>query len=215
MHAFVRTAIAMLVACAGLSAPAKAQTIGPGDISAGELDTAPNIIAIDLSTPHVLPAGTYTASTFNYELSGGSGTVTPFLAVGGAGAFTPVAIGSAISSGVMPFQSTAFGGSNTFTLPSETTVFAGVYWNTDGALMPIGFAASASETAFVRFSGANAPVLGDPISGGDAGTFSRLYDFSISLQNDGGVPPIPEPGALALFLPALAVVGFLKRRPSA
>ena len=57
--------------------------------------------------------------------------------------------------------------------------------------MPVGFLNEGD--AFVRSNGVDAPVVGDPISGGNTGSFDRTYDFSID------VIAIPEPASVALI----------------
>jgi hypothetical protein len=96
----------------------------------------------------------------------------------------PVAMGNSVTyAGGTSFISTPFGGSSQFTLGSTTTVYAGFFWN-GGELfngIPIGFDPS-SGSSFVRSSGAFSPVIGTPISGGTPGTFTRSYDFSITIN---------------------------------
>ncbi len=87
-----------------------------------------------------------------------------------------------------------------FTLASDTTVFAGLYWNgpvTPASHMPVGFL-NGGNTNFIRFASADPPSVGSAISGGNSGNFTRTYDFSI----DVGV--VPEPSTILLLGSGLA-----------
>jgi len=199
------------------STASAASIIGAGNIGSSVLnDLGPNLIAVDLTNPANLGAGTYSVSTFDYQFVAGQtpigGTVQPFLAVGSAPNFTVIALGSTVAfSGQTAFISTAFGGSNSFTLASTQSVFAAVYWNTTPGQvgtqrMPVGYIPSGST--FLRFSSANAPTLGNPISGGaGVGSFSRTYDFSITVNPASAVP---EPSSFVLLgLATVAVAGLM------
>ncbi len=72
---------------------------------------------------------------------------------------------------------------------------------------------AANTPAFIGIvfeSGTFNQVVFNP-SGGPVVGFDAL---AYGLKTSGDTPAVPEPGALALFLPALAVVGILKRRRS-
>ncbi len=196
-------------------------TIGPGDVSTVVNDHQGDIIAIDL-TPQLVSAGNHTVSTFNYESKtinpGLAGTLQPMLATGSGTSFTVIALGDIItySGDTGGFVSSAFGGSDTFTLASNTNVFAGVYWDEPGGgRMPVGFASGGSS--WVRYNpstgspgGAHAPTVGNPISGGTGGGFARTYDFSVTIG------AVPEPSSFAFI--SVCAIGFgfrrRKRRPS-
>jgi hypothetical protein len=96
--------------------------------------------------------------------------------------------------GATGFISTPFGGSNAFTLAAATTAYGGLFWDatTAGDRMPVGFD-NGVGSSFIRFGGANPPVIGNPISGGAQGGFSRTYDFSINVQI------VPEPSTIVLL----------------
>jgi len=62
-----------------------------------------------------------------------------------------------------------------FTLASDTTVFAGLYWNgpvTPDSHMPVGFLNLGGNTNLIRFASADTPSVGSDISGGFADIFS-------------------------------------------
>ncbi|GBF85489.1 hypothetical protein AsFPU3_2549 [Aphanothece sacrum FPU3] len=86
----------------------------------------------------------------------------------------------------------SFGGSNTFSLAANSTEFAGLYWDAQNGefRMPVGYNYN-NGSAFIRYSGANSPLVGTPISGGASGTFTRTYDFSITV--DSVTQSVPEP----------------------
>jgi hypothetical protein len=88
------------------------------------------------------------------------------------------------------FAASPFGGTNCFTISQTSTLYAGMYWYAIAGLMPIGFRSVGSgDSSFIRHSadgggkgpGANPPVLGAPISGGDGVPVQRLYAFSIDV----------------------------------
>lgn len=189
--------------------------IGPGNIATAGNDNAAPMIVVDLNASQSLAAGDWTANLFSYQFSAGeiapnnSGTVTPLLLTSSGGNYTPIAIGDAVPfAGTVAFGDHPFGGAGSFTLASGTTVYAGIYWirtaGFDGGdVMPIGMANSGSS--LVRYQGANAPVVGTPISGGTGAILGRTYDFSVT------VTAIPEPGSLTL-LGLLGGALFLRRK---
>lgn len=189
--------------------------VGPGDVNIAANDSAASLIVVDLTTSHAFSAGSYSASTFNYQFSqvGGNvvgGTVAPFLATFDGSHYNVIAVGDSVSDpigGTGPFTSATFGGSNTFTLGSTTTVFAGLYeQNIAGFKQPIGFAAGGSSyelynSGFAGLGNVNFPVVGSNISGGNAAaTFARSYDFSIGVIPT-AVPnnAVPEPATISLL----------------
>lgn len=198
--------------------------LGPNGVDIAANDEAASLIVVDLTTSRAFSAGSYTAATFNYQFSqfGGNvvgGTVAPFLATYDGSHYNVIAVGDSVSDpvgGTGPFTSATFGGHNTFTLGSTTTVFAGLYEkNIAGYKQPIGFAAGGSTYALYNsgFAGpgnVNFPVVGSYISGGNgAGTFARSYDFSV-----GVIPaPVPEPSSVAMFaVGAFALLAHSRRK---
>src|ERR1051325_3363190 len=93
-------------------------------------DTAPSLIAVDLTAPVTLLAGSYTATLFNHQFNFGAGTIEPLPLIGnGVNSFTTIAAGATSSSGqTPPYGSTTFGEVSSFTLGSTTMVYAGLYW---------------------------------------------------------------------------------------
>jgi fibronectin-binding autotransporter adhesin len=158
-----------------------AVTIGPGDINETEHDMAGGgFVCVDLVNPATLPAGTYSASAFSYRFAG-AGTIQPFVAVAGGDSYTPVALGDAVTlGGASDWTTSAFGGLDTFTLASDTAVYAGFY-RSEGFPCPIGFGDN-TGSSYLHYDGADAPGLGTPLSGGSAGTWARTYDFSITVE---------------------------------
>ena len=157
---------------------------------------------------------THTADFFNYQFEEANPgqplgvSVQPFLAVANGSDYEVIALGDTVTF-VSPtaFISTPFGGSNTFTLGAATTVYAAFFWQGDFGVnrSPIGFDNVGST--FIRFGGANSPVLGGNISGGAEGTFSRTYDFSVTIK------AVPEPSTLALVgVGSPGLIGLLRRR---
>src|SRR5262249_14981126 len=153
--------------------------IGPGNVPTNAHAGSGDSINTDLSAPETLGPGTYTASMFNYLFQSASGlnvtgSITPLVMVIVNPDFSdirPIAIGNAVTfTGTTPFMSIPFGGSNTFTLTSTTTVYAGFYWQSPdftGALDyrdPIPYMHGPGINVVGYFNGAAPPVIGTPIS---------------------------------------------------
>lgn len=207
----VSAALALCV-CASLLPHVSAQTIiGPGNIAVDAQDNAAPMIVVDLANAQTLAAGQWSATNFNYQFStsvsgSAAGTIAPMLFTSpSANVYTPIALGGAVgyTSPTAFLTNQPFGGTSTFTLPSQTTVYAGLYYERTAPFsgsnnMAIGFANSGSS--FLRYGGANAPSVGSPISGGTPGTFPRAYDFSVTVE------AVPEP-SLGLLAVGGVVVG--------
>lgn len=203
----------------------QADTIaGPGDVYIDANDSAISLLIVDLTASRTLDAGNYLASTFNYQFShwggnGVGGTVAPFLATYDGSHYNVIAVGDSVLDplGVpTSFRSATFGGSNTFTLGSTTTVFAGLYeQNIPGYRQPIGFANGGASyllynSGLAGTGNVDFPVVGSGISGGNAtGTFARSYDFSIGIVQS----PVPEPSSAAMFsIGAAALLAYSRRK---
>ncbi len=190
---------------------AHAATLGWGDITATNNDTDFDMILVSNgTTAQTLAAGIYQATNFNYQFTAGTGlggTITPLVLTSpSTGVYTVIGMGSPITySSAGSFTTTAFGGTDTFTLSSPTTVFGGFllgwqHWQRN----PIGmtFIGGGGNTTYVRYAGANAPVLNSNTSGGlEFQSTSRRYDFSVDVQ------VVPEPSTL--LAAGVAVVGLL------
>jgi hypothetical protein len=189
--------------------------VGPGDTLVTDRDGSFDMIVVDLLNTIILPAGSYNATDFNYDnefdavipsLGQVAGSITPLLMTGVefTDPFVPVAIGATVpySGPTAGFVSATFGGTNSFTLSSTTTVFAGFFWDatTLPSQMPIAFEnlfpAPPDKSSFIRYSatgngiGADPPSIGIAISGGAGDPVDRIYDFSIVVADDSGEPPV-------------------------
>jgi hypothetical protein len=196
-----------------LAQTAHAVTLGWGDIIPSNNDSDFDMILIANGTSaQTLGAGTYQATNFNYQFTEMQttigGTVTPLVLTSpAANVYTVIGIGTPVTySSAGSFTTTTFGGTDTFTLNSATTVYGGFYWDGSAGLRnPIGFSFSGSGVStYVRYAGANAPVLNSNTSGGfDFQSASRRYDFSVDIQP----AVVPEPSTL--LAAGVAVVGLL------
>ncbi len=213
-HMKTRMGLAAGLIIMALASTASANTIiGPGDVVTTSADGADRGIVVDLNAPQTLLAGSYTATNFNYEFSTlphalpTAGAVTPLLLTSPSpGNYTVIAMGDTRTfTGDTAFAAHSFGGTSTFTLAADTTVYAGYYSIGDGfhntQLAPIGFAGTGNS--FFRY-GADSPVVGNAISGGSGGVETRTYDFSITV--------IPEPSSFGML--GAAAMAMLRRRRS-
>ena len=128
------------LAAAGLAISANAATVGAGvgiltQAGANNAFDTPATATTDQSRQNLddkffvtLPAGTYIATTWQYN-AGQAGQVIPYLAVlTGADAYQIVAVGSTqtITGGFGVNTTVTFGGSSTFTLGAATNLYAGI-----------------------------------------------------------------------------------------
>jgi hypothetical protein len=206
------------VALALAPSPASADpiVIGPGDVPTASAHAGSgNSINTQLVNPATLGPGTYTATLFDYRFLDAEGltvigSITPLVMTVVKPDFSdvrPVAIGDGVTfTGTTPFVSAAFGGSDTFTLATATTVYAGFYWQSPdftGNLDfrdPIPYVHPGSGTNVVGyFNGAAAPVIGTPITAPSRGLDDNLFAFSIQIE-PAPAPVVPEPSTLLLAL---------------
>ena len=188
------------------SAQATPITIGLGpNASATNTDNSGTRINVDLASAVTLQPGTYTATSFDFTVAG-TGNAQPFLAVVASGTpgsnaiYDPIAVGNNVditSFTSLTTSSTAFGGSNTFTLLTPTTVYAGVS-NISGGPNPVGFI---DHSDSIKRDDHSNPAQSLTV-GTDLTTFTnyglpREYAFSITTT--------PEPSSF--ILGGLAAVG--------
>lgn len=210
----------------GLSTATSATTvIGAGNVGTTSNDTNPRIQAINLADEVTLAAGTYRATSFNTEFTGGpTGLLAPFLVADvydGAGRHAiPVAYGTILNSFTTNagFQSYAFGGADTFTLSQTTVIAAAIDFTRVANDMPVGYIDGGSTAnqgpTYILYSVDYSPVIGQILTGapgGGADTFSRTYDFSITIEAVGGVP---EASTWAMMIFGFGLIGFAVRRRS-
>lgn len=182
---------------------------GSGDTVADAYNSNNDVLAIDLAKPLALAAGTYKASSFNRQLaslapSESSGFITPTLVIAQGSGYVPIAVGTSSSyAGATGFTSAPFGGSDTFTLSQATTVYAAMHWQAPHDVggpyrMPVGYRSdSGSSRVFYAEgygAGAALPYVGLACAGTSQATFSRSYDFSITIDpasppTGGSTPP--------------------------
>lgn len=204
-----------------LAGTAQAALVGPGfGIPNDANDSSGGRINVDESAPLALAAGTYVATTFQFD-AGIAGDVTPFVAFRPDPAnddrYQVLAVGTAQTiTGAAQDQTLPFGGTATFTLATPTTVYVGIASNTQNPI------ALDNDTA--------APLLTDHEGGGQAassyiipapgpagivppdGQFSnpdlgRRYAFGVDVQL------VPEPSSAAVIgLLALGLCGVRRRR---
>ena len=206
-------------AAAGLAISANAATVGAGvgiltQAGANNAFDTPSTGTSDQSRQNLddkffvtLPAGTYKATTWQYN-AGQSGQVTPYLAVlTGADAYQIVAVGSTqtITGGFGVNTTVTFGGSSTFTLGAATNLYAGITNpKVAGSQNPINtnLASGGTVDHDNNADGNMSPaVLGGAVNGFGHANLARSYAFSIN------VDPVPEP--TTALLSSLGIVGLL------
>lgn len=184
--------ICAVILLVGLPKFVKAEyVIGPGDQSVHALDGSFDIIAVDLNKPLLLAPGSYRAIRFNYEFTNTSntwkysGTIKPLLLTGdGSTNFKPIAIGNSFGNGSYSggFISRGFAGTDSFTLSAPTTIYSGVYWETEDTSKDpnrLGIGYLGSGQSFVVYGdssyvGAYAPQIDTQISGTQSGPSQGL-----------------------------------------
>jgi hypothetical protein len=117
--------------------------VGQGNVASNWHDGASDSIAVNLSNSQSFGRGGFVTAQFNHDFTNfvaGSrpssfltGTFTPVLLIRNGADFTPIVIGDTITyhGPTAGFASTPFGSSETFTLASTTTVYAGLLWHAD------------------------------------------------------------------------------------
>ncbi|MFN0129767.1 MAG: hypothetical protein ACKV19_24135 [Verrucomicrobiales bacterium] len=162
-----------------------------------------------------LPAGVYSATTWQFN-AGQAGSVTPYLAVlTGADAYQIIAVGDAqvITGGFGVDTTVAFGGSNTFTLNAATDVYAGIVNPKEvGSQNPI--QTNLNSGSFMDHDNNNDGLMSPAVLGGAVDGFGhtnlpRSYAFSIN------VDLIPEPSSALFMVVGLAstlLIGSRRRR---
>ena len=210
-------AACVVLGFAAFCSTARADVLGPGDISDTGLINDGYLVgdSIDFNgTSPPLGAGTYRASDFSCRIAcanGDSGVIVPFLA-NGLNGFIPIAVGSPIAySAPQPWTDYGFGGSDTFTLSDPTTVYAGYYWKTtSGAIAPIAFLNGVGDTQYIEGAfdssavgspAAYAPVVNTTLGINNFGYYIRDYQFSITVSS------VPEPNTFVLL--ATGLIGLL------
>ena len=205
------------LAAAGLAISANAATVGAGvgiltQAGANNAFDTPATATTDQSRQNLddkffvtLPAGTYIATTWQYN-AGQAGQVIPYLAVlTGADAYQIVAVGSTqtITGGFGVNTTVTFGGSSTFTLGAATNLYAGITNpKVAGSQNPINTNLASGSTVDHdnNADGNMSPaVLGGAVNGFGHANLARSYAFSINV--------VPEP--TTALLSSLGVVGLL------
>lgn len=177
----------------------EAQTIGPGTaITATDLDGVGYRLNVAENFAQNLPAGTYTATTFNYDSS--AGDVQPFLAkLTGTNTYEFLAVGALRTVTAGQDQSGAFSGTPTFTLPGATDVYAGIVSFTQNPIFTnTSIGTTDHDNSQGTFTIAPGQAYGDFSHPGQP----REYAFSITV--------VPEPASLGLL--GLGALGLLARR---
>ncbi len=192
--------------------------VGPGaGIATSDLDSGGTRTNVSLSSPVTLPAGNYQATQFSF-VAGAIGDVVPFLAILSSGTlgssneiFQVIAVGNdnAITSNAgYGSQTTAFGGSDAFSVPfGGETVYAGITGSEGNNPVPL---------AFVGSDAHNPPAfpISDFVAGDNLPAFSypslgREYAFSV------GVASVPSPSAgLLMLCGTLGFMGIATRKTS-
>jgi hypothetical protein len=214
----LRTVVSVVVICSLFVLNTRnvdAQTLGAGTGIPLELvDTANNgpRINIDEFYTATLNAGTYKATTFSYA-AGQDGDAIPFLAsLTGANPneYQIIALGGTVNiTGTPVTQTVPFGGSDTFTLTGQTTVFAGFTNSPTSPHNPIyldnNTAATTDHDNVIEVPITSVgQLVGSPSTPMSHANLGRTYAFSIQV--------VPEPTGLSLLALGVAALTFVARR---
>lgn len=165
-----------------LTSASHAVVVGPGDAPITNNDSAGDLIAVDLNNPMSFGPGIYDATAFSRQFTAANGSVQPLVLIESGSDYEVIAAGAVETGGPAgAFTSVDFGGTNTFQLVANTTLYAGFYWDeAPSGASPIGFQDNVGST-YLRYNGAPAPSVGAVTNTGSLGTFDRTYDFSIDI----------------------------------
>ena len=205
------SAQAVIVGVAGRTPAAWLATPGNNDFMEANVGE----FAVNLTDTVTLPAGTYKASTFDY-VAKQDGNVTPFLAVVTPGftgngsptdQFTYIAVGNTqtVSGGITSDTtfSTAFGGSDTFTLSSTTTIYTG--FNSTAQALPVDTTGTGRGFIDLFTISAITPVTPGNTTMFNFFGFNRDYGFDVQIT-------APEPASLTLLAAGAAACVMRRRR---
>ena len=219
----IRTSIFASLTALGLIASASAVTVGFGPGLTGSQDTESNGTTnqmrqnINITDTQFLPAGTYQATTWDYQagpdsqIPGVTSAVFPFITiVNGAANHTVQAFGATINTIGGTQNNVPFGGSN-----SIFTIGAGGATIAAGIQNPSGPGAQnniLTDTAFGNTDHANssnfdeAGGVGNTLDNFGHAGLQRTYAFSIEVEQ------IPEPSSSLFSMIGLAGVVILTTR---
>ena len=166
----VMFSMCVLLSVLAIASTASATIIGSGDIVSDTNDGG-TVDIVDGNNSQTLSASLagqeYKATLFSYQVTGtGVGTLQPFLAIADGTTYKPIAVGTHVtSSGSAAFADHSFGGSDTFTLSADTTVYAGFYFS--AANCPIGYLAGGVPAGLWTAGNDPVPVVGVDLPGAE------------------------------------------------
>jgi len=176
-----------------LTAHAATVQIGPGaDLAGATLVDTPGQDRLNVEHDAIaLGAGTYDVLDFQLNVVGHTqgGTITPMLLTGAPSTYTTLWVGDAFDPTANGQQTAATytPGSETFTLASAGSVFAGIFTQSGGAAI-IGFAGGGTTSH--DGNGFTAPTgVGQTVDGFSHSSIVRSYAFEINIDDTAG--PLP------------------------
>ena len=170
-------------------------------------------INVDENYAVMLDAGPYRAMSFSFA-AGQDGDAIPFLATltGNPNEYEIVALGDQVAiTGSPVTQTVPFGGSDSFTLATSTTVFAGFTNSPASPHNPIYLDNNTAQTtdhdnAIEQAIMSVGQLIGSPANPMSHANLGRTYAFAIDVQL------VPEPSGLALLGSGVGLIALIWRR---
>jgi len=217
LRTFVLLAAALLAVI-----PASAATIlGPDPVDSTYSGADDSGQRININTAGILlSAGEYSLGALTFyntqpEWAGGvsnNGPLQGFIATESGGQYTIIALGASNSTSSLALntvQTVNFGGTSSFTLTGDATVYLGFIGGGSGTFSPVGFLGGSGSTTHIVPSPATTLSLNEVITSTNPSNAAYIPALGRTYGINVEIAAVPEPGT-AIFL-ALGCAGLVLR----